>query len=54
MLLAGVIYYFAAGHAKPLQLPVVVQPVVFNYLAPLLFLGGLGLTLYGFILRAKG
>ncbi len=54
MLLAGVIYYFAAGYAKPLQLPVVVQPVVFNYLAPLLFLGGLGLTIYGLILRAKG
>ena len=54
MLLAGVIYYFAAGYAKPLQLPVTVQPVVFNYLAPLLFLGGLGLTLYGLILRAKG
>ena len=54
MLLAGVIYYFAAGYAKPLQLPVDVQPVVFNYLAPLLFLGGVGLTLYGFVLRAKG
>ena len=54
MLLAGVIYYFAAGYAKPLQLPIVVQPVVFNYLAPLLFLGGIGLTLYGLILRAKG
>ena len=54
MLLAGVIYYFAAGYAKPLQLPVAVQPVVSNYLAPLLFLGGLGLTLYGLILRAKG
>jgi hypothetical protein len=53
MLLAGVIYYFAAGYAKPLELPIAVQPTVTNYLAPFLFLGGLGLTLYGFILRAK-
>ena len=53
MLLAGVIYYFAAGYAKPLQLPVAAQPIVVNYLAPLLFLGGLGLTLYGLFLRSK-
>lgn len=52
MLLAGVIYYFAAGYAKPLQLPVGIQPVVSNYLAPLLFLGGLGLTVYG-LFRGK-
>jgi hypothetical protein len=53
MLLAGVIYYFAGGYAKPVELPVVVQPVVTNYLAPLLFLAGLGLTLYGLVLKAK-
>ena len=53
MLLAGVIYYFAAGYAKPLELPIAIQPTVANYLAPFLFLGGLGLTVYGLILRAK-
>jgi hypothetical protein len=53
MLLAGVIYYFAAGYAKPLEVPVAIQPAVVNYLAPLLFLGGLGLTLYGLILKVK-
>jgi hypothetical protein len=53
MLLAGVIYYFAAGYATPLQIPVVIQPAVVNYLSPLLFLGGLGLTLYGLILKVK-
>ena len=53
MLLAGVIYYFAAGYAKPLEIPVTIQPAVVNYLVPLLFLGGLGLTLYGLILKAK-
>lgn len=53
MLLAGVIYYFAAGYAKPLEVPITIQPAVINYLAPLLFLGGLGLALYGLILKAK-
>lgn len=53
MLLAGVIYYFAAGYAKPLEIPVAIQPAVINYLTPLLFLGGLGLTLYGLFLKAK-
>ena len=53
MLLAGVIYYFAAGYARPLEIPVTIQPAVHNYLAPLLFLGGLGLSLYGLILKAK-
>lgn len=53
MLLAGVIYYFSAGYAKPIELPVAIQPAVNNYLAPLLFLGGLGLTLYGLILKAR-
>jgi hypothetical protein len=53
MLLAGVIHYFAAGYAMPLQLPVDIMPMVTNYLSPLLFLGGLGLTIYGLILRAK-
>lgn len=53
MLLAGVIYYFAAGYAKPLSLPLTIQPIVTNYLSPLLFLGGLGLAVYGLILKFK-
>jgi len=53
MFLAGVIYYFASGSAAPLHLPVTVLPVVSSYLAPLLFLGGLGLTLYGFFLKIR-
>ena len=53
MLLAGVIYYFGAGYAKPLELPLAVQPAVINYLAPLLFLGGLALALYGVFLKFK-
>jgi hypothetical protein len=53
MLLAGVIYYFAAGYAKPLEVPLAIQPAVVRYLCPLLFLGGLGLTLYGLLQKAR-
>ncbi len=55
MLLAGVIYYFAAGYGKPFQipLPAPILPLVTQYLTPLLFLGGLGLTLYGLFLRSR-
>lgn len=53
MLLAAVIYYFAAGYAKPLEVPVAIQPAVVTYLCPLLFLGGLGLSLFGLIQKAR-
>src|SRR5712664_4762697 len=53
MLLGAVMYYFAAGYSAPLWVPVQVLPAVPNYLLPLLILGGLGLTLYGFYLRIK-
>jgi len=53
VLLAGVIHYFAAGYAMPLKLPVDIMPIVTNVLSPLLFLGGLGLTVYGLIVSAK-
>jgi hypothetical protein len=52
MLLAGVIQYFAAGYS-PLTLPVQVPPVVTAYLAPVVFLSGLGMLIYGLYLRAK-
>lgn len=48
MLLAAVIHYFAGGYSG-MQLPFPIQPVVTVYLAPLLFLAGLGLALYGFL-----
>jgi hypothetical protein len=55
MLLAGVIHYFAAGYASPFQipLPAPVLPVVTQYLTPLLFLGGFGMTIYGLFLKMK-
>jgi hypothetical protein len=55
MLLAGVIHYFAAGYGAPFQipLPTPILPLVTQYGTPLLFLGGLGMTLYGLILRLK-
>jgi hypothetical protein len=52
MLLAAVIHYFAGGYS-PMELPYPIQPVVTVYLAPVLFLGGLGLCLYGFYLHRK-
>ncbi len=53
MLLAAISYYFAAGYSAPLQVPVEIMPVVTKYLLPLLFLSGLGFTIYGLILSAK-
>ena len=53
MLLAAVIYYFAGGYGAPLRFPVQIVPALTNYLLPLLFLGGLGLTVYGLFLKIK-
>jgi hypothetical protein len=36
-----------------LPLPAPVMPLLTQYLTPLLFLGGLGLTIYGFFLKVK-
>lgn len=52
MLLGAVIYYFSAGYSR-MTLPFAVPPVVTAYLAPTVFLAGLGLVLYGFYLRAR-
>lgn len=52
MLAAAVVGYFASG-SSPLTLPVAVPPMVSNYLSPLLFLSGLGLTLHGIYLRYR-
>lgn len=52
MLLAGVIQYFAGGYS-PFTLPIAVPPVVTAYLAPVVFVSGIGLLVYGFYLRAK-
>ena len=46
MLLAAVIQYFAGGYSG-MHLPVAIGSFVSSYLAPLLFLAGLGFTLYG-------
>lgn len=52
MLLGAVIYYFAGGHSA-LSLPISLNPWVSTYLAPLVFLGGLGMCLYGLFLRMR-
>ena len=56
MLLGGVIHYFAGGYGAPvfqIPLPAPVMPLLTQYLTPLLFLGGLGFTVYGLVLKAK-
>lgn len=52
MLLAAGIYYFAGGYSA-IKLPVTIPPAVTTYLAPLLFFGGMGLILYGVVLRFR-
>ena len=52
-LLAGIIYYFAGGYSG-MNLPVPIPPAVSQYLAPLLFVAGLGLVLYGLFLYMRG
>jgi hypothetical protein len=52
MLLGAVIYYFTGGYS-PLSLPFTLNPLITAYLAPVVFLGGLGLSLYGFFLRIR-
>jgi DNA-binding helix-hairpin-helix protein with protein kinase domain len=56
MLLGAVIHYFAGGYGAPIfqiPLPAPAMPLVTQYLTPLLFLGGLGLTLYGLFLKIR-
>jgi hypothetical protein len=56
MLLGGVIHYFAGGYGAPIfkiPFPAPALPLVTQYLTPLLFLGGLGLTVYGLFLKIK-
>ncbi|HKV25240.1 MAG TPA: hypothetical protein VJN93_11670 [Candidatus Acidoferrum sp.] len=52
MLLGAVIYYFAGGFSG-FKLPVAISPWVSAYLAPLVFLGGLGMCLYGIFLKMR-
>ena len=52
MLLAAVIQYFSGGYSS-LELPFPIHPAVQEYLAPLLFLSGLGLIVYGFFSSSR-
>jgi len=47
-----VIYYFAAGHSG-LKLPVEIPGFVNMYLTPILFLGGVGMALYGLFQKIR-
>jgi hypothetical protein len=52
MLLAVVIHYFAGGYSA-MNLPFPIPPLVTVYLLPLLFLSGLGLTVYGLYVGSR-
>jgi len=52
MLLGAVIYYFSGGYSG-FHLPIPINPLVTTYLATIVFLGGLGMSLYGVLLRIK-
>jgi hypothetical protein len=52
MLLGAVIHYFAGGYSA-LSLPYPLNPLVTTYLSPAVFLGGMGMCLYGIFLRMR-
>jgi len=52
MLLAGVIYYFAGGYSA-MKVPYPFNPALTQYLSPIVFLGGLGMFLYGVYLKLR-
>lgn len=52
MLLGAVVYYFSGGYS-PMVLPLNLSPLVNTYFAPAIFLGGLGMSLYGIFLRMR-
>jgi lipopolysaccharide export LptBFGC system permease protein LptF len=52
MLLGAVIYYFSGGYSA-MSLPYPLNPIVTVYLSPAVFLGGLGMCLYGIYLRIR-
>jgi hypothetical protein len=52
MLLATLVYYIVGGYSQ-IKLPLTISPAVTTYLSPLLFLSGLGLSLYGAVQRFR-
>ncbi|MGH9862031.1 MAG: hypothetical protein ACRD35_01260 [Candidatus Acidiferrales bacterium] len=53
ILLAGVLYYFAGGYST-FALPSNITWLLTQWALPLLFLGGLGLAIYGVYCRITG
>ena len=52
MLLSAAVHYFAGGYS-PLALPNDISSPVLTYLVPVLFLSGLAMSLWGFLLRIR-
>lgn len=55
MLLAGISYTLLGGHSPlSITIPFEVPPWVMNYALPFLFIGGLGLAVFGLVRRSMG
>lgn len=52
MLLAGIVYYFAGGYST-WKLPIEVPHLIVQYASLGLFLGGMAMALYGFVLKVR-
>jgi hypothetical protein len=52
LLLSAAVHYFAGGYS-PLLLPGDIGSPMLTYLAPLLFLGGVAMSLWSFFLRIR-
>ena len=52
MLLAAVIHYFAGGYSA-MNLPISIDPLMSVYLSTVLFVCGLGLTVYGIFVSSR-
>ncbi len=54
MLLAAVSYYLFGGYSPVFAPPFSIEPWLTSFVLPVLFLGGLGLAVYGVIRRYTG
>jgi hypothetical protein len=52
MLVSALVHYFVGGY-NPMMLPDEISSPVLTYLAPLLFLTGVAMSLWGFFLRLR-
>jgi len=52
-MLMGAVVYYLTGESSPLPYSIPFAPILTQYLIPVLFLGGLGLVLYGLFKKGR-